>query len=148
MSRRFIALGIPVAVSAALALAGCGTNSPPAPPAVEHKEGDGHAHAHPAHGPHDGHLIELGEEEYHAELTHDDATKSVTVYLLDKETKRVEILALRAGADNALSLVALGSTPIPTEGDREIRDASAIGIAPGGSALLVGRSASRFLSLQ
>jgi hypothetical protein len=70
------------------------------------------------------------------------------LYLLDKETKRIEMLALRAGADNALALVALGSTALPTEGERAFRDASAIGIAPGGNALLVGRSATRFLSLQ
>ena len=70
------------------------------------------------------------------------------VYLLDKETKRVEILALRSSPENTLSLVALGSTAIPTEGERALRDASAIGIAPGGSALLAGRSATRFLTLQ
>mgnify|MGYP006188166609 CR=1 FL=1 len=32
---------------------------------------DPHAgHAHPSHGPHGGDLIELGNEEYHAELVH------------------------------------------------------------------------------
>lgn len=36
---------------------------------------------HPTHGPHGGELIELGNEEYHAELIHDDA--SVTIYILD-----------------------------------------------------------------
>ena len=48
---------------------------------------DEHAeeHAHPTEGPHGGHLIELGEEEYHAELTHDEATHTVSVYLLDAE---------------------------------------------------------------
>lgn len=40
-------------------------------------------HAHPTEGPHGGHLIELGKEEYHAELIHDDATGKVTVFLLD-----------------------------------------------------------------
>lgn len=40
-----------------------------------HHEGDGHdhgedAHAHPSEGPHGGDLIELGNEEYHAELIH------------------------------------------------------------------------------
>lgn len=38
-------------------------------------------HAHPSHGPHGGELIELGNEEYHAELIHDDA--SVTIFILN-----------------------------------------------------------------
>lgn len=73
-------------------LAGCGSGSPtggtPTEPAG-HYEGDGHDHSgdagetHPTEGPHGGHLIELGDEEYHAELTHDEATQTVTVYLLD-----------------------------------------------------------------
>lgn len=42
-----------------------------------------HEHDHDAPGPHGGHLIVLGEEEYHAELTHDESTHTVTVYLLD-----------------------------------------------------------------
>lgn len=37
----------------------------------EHPDQDPHAgHAHPSHGPHGGDLIELGNEEYHAELVH------------------------------------------------------------------------------
>ena len=43
----------------------------------------GHAHAHPTEGPHHGPLIELGKEEYHAELVHDHAAESVTVHILD-----------------------------------------------------------------
>ncbi len=38
---------------------------------------------HPERGPHQGRLIELGREEYHAELIHDDASHRVTIYLLD-----------------------------------------------------------------
>jgi hypothetical protein len=46
-----------------------------------------HAHDHShAHGPHGGHIVEIGEEEYHAEWLHaEDGT--VTVYVLDKEMK-------------------------------------------------------------
>jgi hypothetical protein len=43
------------------------------------------AHAHPSHGPHEGELIELGNEEFHAELLHD--AKSVTIYILDAAAK-------------------------------------------------------------
>jgi len=42
-----------------------------------------HAHAHPTEGPHHGSLIELGREDYHAELVHDDKTDTVTIYILD-----------------------------------------------------------------
>lgn len=38
-------------------------------------------HDHPVEGPHHGTLIELGNEEFHAELVHDAET--VTVYILD-----------------------------------------------------------------
>lgn len=74
-----------------LALAGCGGDAPKSParvtdspPPVAHDDADGHEHSHPTEGPHHGHLIELGKEEYHAELTHDDEAEKVTVYLLDK----------------------------------------------------------------
>lgn len=49
----------------------------------EHDHDHGDEHAHPSEGPHHGSLIELGEEEYHAELVHDDDAGSVTIYLLD-----------------------------------------------------------------
>ncbi|MDX1924889.1 MAG: hypothetical protein SFV81_00145 [Pirellulaceae bacterium] len=42
-------------------------------------------HAHPSEGPHHGSLIELGKEEFHAELVHDD--KSVSIYILDSAAK-------------------------------------------------------------
>lgn len=42
-------------------------------------------HQHPIEGPHHGTLIELGKEEFHAELVHDD--KSVTIYVLDSAAK-------------------------------------------------------------
>lgn len=44
-------------------------------------------HDHPSEGPHKGALIELGNEEYHAELLHDDAAHKVTIYLLDGAAK-------------------------------------------------------------
>lgn len=44
-------------------------------------------HDHPSEGPHHGGLIELGNEEYHAELVHDDAAGTVTIYILDSSAK-------------------------------------------------------------
>lgn len=45
-----------------------------------------HGHDHPEHGPHKGDLIELGNEEYHGELVHDD--KSLTIYILDAKAEK------------------------------------------------------------
>lgn len=60
--------------------------SPPPATIDAHDDHDGHdhsAHAHASEGPHQGALIELGNEEYHAELVHDEETGSVTIYVLD-----------------------------------------------------------------
>jgi hypothetical protein len=50
--------------------------------------GDQAGLAHPTEGPHGGHLIELGNEEYHAELLHDENTHAVTIHLLDGPGKQ------------------------------------------------------------
>lgn len=41
-------------------------------------------HNHPTEGPHHGDLVELGNEEYHAEIVHGDGGQ-VTVYILDSQ---------------------------------------------------------------
>ncbi|QDT16562.1 hypothetical protein [Alienimonas californiensis] len=54
-----------------------------APPALADDHA-GHDHgAHPTEGLHGGGLIELGDEEYHGELIHDEAAGTVTIYILD-----------------------------------------------------------------
>lgn len=63
-----------------------------APPA----NADGHdehaGHFHPSEGLHQGSLIELGNEEYYAELVHDETAGSVTIYVLNpKATQQVPI---------------------------------------------------------
>lgn len=105
-------------IAAAFVLPGCGGEAPTAGPASssdtehghshddEHSHDDhGHGHAHPSHGPHDGDLIELGNEEYHAELLHDEDAGMVTIYILDgSATKAVAIEA----AEIKVNLVADG----------------------------------------
>lgn len=73
---------------------GCGSQGDSAkqPPknqsgTVVDEHGHDHAHHHPTEGPHHGSLIELGKEEYHAELVHDEEQGTVTIYLLDSEAK-------------------------------------------------------------
>jgi len=68
-----------------LTVAGCG-QSAPSPASAPPKPGPSAA-VHPTEGPHHGGLIELGNEEYHAELVHDEAAGSVTVYVLDATAK-------------------------------------------------------------
>jgi len=68
---------------AAFVLSGCADSTPTNPESStsatehgEHHAGDGYdhgEHAHPDKGPHGGDLIELGNEEYHAELVHPHA---------------------------------------------------------------------------
>lgn len=50
-------------------------------------ESNAQVHEHPSEGPHGGELVELGNEEYHAELVHDEESGSVTVYVLDSAAK-------------------------------------------------------------
>lgn len=73
----------------ASALVGCAPTAPPnkapvAKPADKHD----HDHAHHHHGPHDGHMAEVGKEEYHLEWTHTDEPAKVTIYVLDGEAKK------------------------------------------------------------
>jgi|CXWL01.1.fsa_nt_gi hypothetical protein len=75
-----------IASCTVLLVAACNSSTPPtpAPVAVEPAEHDhAHDHSHEALGPNGGHLVELGDEEYHLEWTHDDATGLVTLYVLN-----------------------------------------------------------------
>ena len=81
-------LGLAVGVLAA----GCGPNSAATTTATttttttttQTGQGPGGgAQAHPDEGPHDGHLIELGDHEYHAELMHQHDSHTVAVFLFD-----------------------------------------------------------------
>jgi hypothetical protein len=80
-----------VLLSGLLALGGCSGNStnpggvkqPETPPADDHGH-DHSAHAHSDTGPHDGHILETSDDDFHAEWTHSDDGR-VTVYILDSE---------------------------------------------------------------
>ena len=71
-----------------MAFTGCGENdhsehadtSTPSSTEEVHDE-------HPTEGPHEGGLVELGEEEYHIEIVHDDDAGTVTAYVLDSTAK-------------------------------------------------------------
>ncbi|HUP78432.1 MAG TPA: hypothetical protein VM260_07680 [Pirellula sp.] len=44
-------------------------------------------HVHPTHGPHGGELLEIGKEEFHAELVVNESKKQMVIYLLEKDSK-------------------------------------------------------------
>lgn len=85
---RFTLLGL---VSSALIVTGIGcgggggdykkTSELKKAPAVEH------GHDHGAKGPHGGSLVELGDEEYHAEVVLDHDAHALRVYVLGKDAK-------------------------------------------------------------
>ena len=94
-------LSLVLASALSLCAAGCQPATPPTPttggpvtappPATVEPGHEGHdhaAHGHATEGPHHGVLVELGNEEYHVEVVHDDATGIVTVYLLDSHAEK------------------------------------------------------------
>lgn len=105
--------GLGIVAAASLALAGCGNNSTQGTDGhssgsssqashdadghddhADHDEDEGHdEHGHPSEGPHHGHLIELGNEEYHAEMLHEEDTNTVTIYILDSAAKKEVLVA-------------------------------------------------------
>lgn len=57
------------------------------------KGGSEPAHEHDSAGPHGGAIVELGGEEYHAEVVIDGKTNTITVYLLGKDAKTAAPIA-------------------------------------------------------
>jgi hypothetical protein len=92
MLQKLTALLLGIGVSALLS--GCASEAPgsAADHACEAHTADqcqaAGGHTHPTEGPHGGHLIELGGEQYHTELLHDEATNTVTVHILDRNAKQ------------------------------------------------------------
>lgn len=84
---------------------------------VEHA--DDHAHDH---GPHGGHVVELGGEDYHAEVVFDAATRQLTVYLLGSDVKtplaiEAENLSIRLKVGEETQELVLAAAPQEGEGD-------------------------------
>lgn len=70
------------------------------------------------------------------------------LYVLDKETRRLDILALRADRANTLTVVPIGGAVIPNDGDTGLKNPSALGVLPDGSVVIAGRSTTRVLRFQ
>lgn len=106
-----------------IALTGCpqGEQKPAAtdsPSPSKATDAHDHHHLHPTEGPHHGELIELGNENYHAELLHSDA--EVTIYILDGAAKTAvpidsESIAINLLHDGSPEQYTLEASPV--EGD-------------------------------
>jgi hypothetical protein len=82
---------------------------------------DPHGHGH-EEGPHGGHLIELGDEEYHAELVFDEETRKTTVYILDAEAKsphpiQAQTIDLDLDGDDGEIELTLAASPLENDGE-------------------------------
>ena len=82
--------------------------------AAGHDHENGHDHEH--EGPHGGHIIELGSDAHHAELTHDDESNRVGVYILDGEAKtaapiQAESLVINVSVDGKPTQYTLPAVP-------------------------------------
>ncbi|MGN6135323.1 MAG: hypothetical protein ACTHK7_11805 [Aureliella sp.] len=77
------------------------------------------AHGHPSEGPHHGALVELGNEEFHAEVVH--SADTVTVYILDASaSKAVPIdaqdVTINVVHDNQPEQFKLAASPEASDG--------------------------------
>ncbi len=72
-----------VAIGWFLLLNGCTPTQDPAVVEPESSAHHGH-HDHGVGGPHGGHLVELGDEEFHAEWVHENEIGKVAVFILDE----------------------------------------------------------------
>ena len=118
-----VSLASTLAFATSLLLAGCGGGKQdefkPLENQPEQVEMEDHHHDE---GPHGGHIIDLGDHEYRAELTMDEQSRQVTVYLLEHDTDdpvaiEDESITLNLRAGDQPTQVAL--QPAPQEGDPE-----------------------------
>ncbi|MEO1995469.1 MAG: hypothetical protein ABGZ17_09360 [Planctomycetaceae bacterium] len=64
--------------------------------AVDPHDDGGHdhgGHEHGPHGPHDGHVIEVGDDEYHAEVTFDKDARRISVYFYGHNLNEKQAIA-------------------------------------------------------
>jgi hypothetical protein len=100
MPRLFRSHRAATAVVLACLIAGCGRTSSTLP--TDQADGGGHSHdlTHGQVGPHGGHLVELGDGQYHAEWLHEDETGRITLIILDdKPEDEVAIAAKQVLVD-------------------------------------------------
>lgn len=114
-----------VLVSCLIGAIGCSRGTSPD---AGSKQTSGHSHSHShgghAHGPHGGHIVEFDTDDYHAEISQDDESQTVGIYVLDADGSEVTALPV---ASTTVSLIVaideepaefqLEATPSPGDGD-------------------------------
>jgi len=101
-------------------LSGCGGGAVAPPSSNPGTTTAGAEHAHPTEGPHQGSLIELGNEEYHAEMVHDEKAGTLTIYLLDAAVKQAVPISeaeifVNLKVKGAATQLPLKADPLPGE---------------------------------
>ncbi len=92
---------------------------------TSHDAEHGHVHEHDhghGHGPHEGELIELGNEEYHAEVVFDEDKHKVVLYLLGPDAKsavaiEAKELTVELPGKDAPVMHSLTAAPLDGEGE-------------------------------
>jgi hypothetical protein len=74
-----------------------------------------------------------------------DVDRAYCLYLLDGDLRRVDIVALRIGPDGRTSAEPIGTVTIPAEGQRAIKDPSALAVSPDGTVVVAGKGTSQLL---
>lgn len=82
MVLRFTNVAATLLCAVPLMLAGCGRVAGPVGVTADSARSLTHTHEHPDRGPHGGDVVELGNEEYHAEIVHERDGR-LSVYILD-----------------------------------------------------------------
>jgi hypothetical protein len=67
------------------------------------------------------------------------------VYLLDKDLRQVFVLHMKTQADGRIAAVPSATAMIPQEGDRALKNPTAIGVSPSGQVYLGGKSSARVM---
>jgi hypothetical protein len=67
------------------------------------------------------------------------------IYLLDADLRRIEVGALRMQGDGRISAEAIGGVAVPSEGDRAIKNPTALMVTASGAIVVAGKSAPRLL---
>ena len=120
MRRLSIVVKTGLMVLCIVGLNGCGKGQPAGPAAGDFAAADEHDHDHGQEGPHGGHIIELGTEDHHVELTHDEASHRIGVYLLGGDAKtaapiEAESVTINVSVDSQPSQYILPAVAQPGE---------------------------------
>jgi hypothetical protein len=76
-------------------------------------------HEHGAKGPHGGGIVELGDEEYHAEIVVDHDSHALSLFVLGKDAKTAELVAAKDVSITPNGKEALTLKAAPQKGDAE-----------------------------